>query len=129
MFDTLSNLTAKQLLRAARLREKLDKLEKELGAILNIAPEAPAPVRKAGRRRKAAAASVQAPKGKRRFSAAARVRMAAAAKARWAKVRAADKVVAAAPPALKPERKISKAARTKLAAAPKKRWATGKKSL
>jgi len=67
------------------------------------------------------------------MSKAGRARIAAAAKARWAKFRAAGKVVAPAPPASKPKRKISAAARAKMAAAAKKRWAAtraaGKKSL
>ena len=57
------------------------------------------------------------PKG-RKMSAAARARIAAAAKARWAKVKAAE------PESAKPKRrKMSAAARAKLAAAARARWA------
>jgi len=133
MANTLSNLTAKQLLQAATIREKIDALEKDLADILNLTPEAPVATRKPGRPRKQAVASVQPTRPKRRMSKAGRARVAAAAKARWATFRAAGKVVAPAPPAPKPERKFSAAARAKMAAAAKKRWATakaaGKKSL
>jgi hypothetical protein len=63
---------------------------------------------------------------KRRMSKAGRARIAAAAKARWAKSRTAGKVVAPARPAAKSKRRLSKAARAKLAAAAKKRWAKAK---
>jgi len=62
--------------------------------------------------------------GKRRFSLASRRKMAAAQKARWAKIKQSSeptKVVTA-----KPKRKMSASARRRIAAAQKKRWAIKK---
>ena len=58
-------------------------------------------------------------KGKGRFTAAARARMAAAQKARWAKYRSAKAQTGTA----KPVRVMSASARRKIAAAQKARWA------
>jgi len=70
------NLTVKQLKRAAALKERIQKLEKELTNMLGAA--APS------------AAKVGRPK-KRHMSASAKARISAAAKARWAKIKAAMK--------------------------------------
>jgi len=73
------NVSAKQLRRAAEIKDKIEALETELSNILgNSQPAAPA---------KPAAAS---PK-KRTISAAGRAKIAAAARARWARVRAEKK--------------------------------------
>jgi hypothetical protein len=108
----LSSLTAIQLRRAVGLKEQIDALNKELASILG----APAPV------------SAKPPK-KRKMSAAGRAKIAAAQKARWAKVKRAKSVAKA--PAKK--RKMSAAAKAKISAAAKARWAkvkaAGKKSL
>jgi hypothetical protein len=67
----LLSLTPAQLKHAASLKEKIAKLEKELGSILGAAvPAAPAPK-----------------KAKRKMSAAGRAKIAAAQKARWAKIK------------------------------------------
>lgn len=70
-------------------------------------------------------AVADAPAPKRKISAAARRRMAAAQKARWAKVRAASEP--AASPALskpaKQNRKLSVAGRKAISEAAKRRWA------
>jgi hypothetical protein len=76
------NLSSKQLRRAANLRDRIDKLEKQLAVILTSASEAPA---------KVAAKPVKPPRPKRKMSKAARAKMSAAAKKRWAKVKAAGK--------------------------------------
>jgi len=106
----LSSLTVTQLRRAAGLKEKIEALYKELASILGVPASGPA----------------KAPR-KRKMSAAGRARVAAAQKARWAKVKAAKP----AKPAKK--RKMSAAARAKISAAAKTRWAkakaAGKKSL
>src|ERR1039458_5050684 len=72
MSITLSSLSSEQLRRAADLKEEIETLNNELASILG----APASV------------SVKTPK-KRGMSAAGRARIAAAQKARWAKIKGA----------------------------------------
>jgi phosphoribosyl-dephospho-CoA transferase len=107
----LSSLTATQLRRAADIKEKIEALNEEIALILG----APGPV------------SANAPK-RRKMSRAGRARIAAAQKARWAKVKGAKPAKA---PAKK--RKMSAAAKAKISAAAKARWAkvkaAGKKTL
>ena len=71
-----------------------------------------------------------APKNKRKMSAVGRAKIAAAARARWAKVKGRK---LAAKPVKKARRKMSAASRAKIAAAAKARWkkakAQGKNSL
>ncbi len=102
---SISSLSAEQLRRAAAIKEQIDTLESELGKILGGAAESGT--------------------GKRVMSASARARIAAAQKARWAKVRGEGGAA--------PRRKMSAAARAKIAAAAKARWAkakaAGRKSL
>ena len=76
MSASIASLSAKQLRRAADIKDKIQSLEKELEQILgfSIKPAAPAATRK-----------------RRKMSAAGRARIAAAQKARWAKVKAAKK--------------------------------------
>jgi hypothetical protein len=131
---SITHLTAEQLHRAARIREQIDKLESEFAALLAIAGDALVTVRGRGRPAKSVVTPKQpASTPKRRMSKAGRARIAAAAKARWAKFRAAGKVGAPTPTAPKRERKISAAARAKMAIAAKARWAkvkaAGKKRL
>jgi hypothetical protein len=103
---SILNLTAGQLRKAARIKEKLDELGQELNRLLGDGGG------------KAT--------GKRRISAAGIARIRAGVKARWAKIRAANggKV---------PKRKMSAAAKAKLAAIARARWkaakAKGKKAL
>ena len=73
MNASLVNLSVAQLRRAAALKEQIEKLEKELTGLVGVA------------------APVAAPKKKRKMSAAARARISAFQKARWAKVKAAQK--------------------------------------
>jgi hypothetical protein len=103
MANSLSSLTTALLRRAADLKEKIEALNQELTSILGGS----------------ASVSPKAPKKKGGMSAAGRARVAAAQKARWAKVRAAKPAVKA--PARK--NKMSAAARAKIAAAQKARWA------
>jgi hypothetical protein len=109
------NITPQQLRKAANIQEKIQALQKELGQILGSEPTTPAP-------------TTQAPTKERkkyRMSAAGRARIAAAVKARWAKVRGT------APSAMavqKPKKKFSAAARAALSAAIKARWAKAKKA-
>jgi hypothetical protein len=71
MNSSLINLSVAQLRRAITIKEEIETLEKELASILGASAEASKPV---GRPRK-----------KRRMSAAAKAKIAAAQKARWAK--------------------------------------------
>jgi len=100
----MSSLSAEQLRRAAAIKDQIDTLENELGGILG-----------------GAAGSIG---GRRMMSASARARIAAAQKARWAKVKGSGGA---------PRRKMSAAARAKIAAAARARWAkakaAGRKSL
>lgn len=74
--SNLLSLTAAQLKHAAALKGKIGKLEKELVSILGSATSsAPAPKKK-----------------KSKMSAAGRARIAAAQKARWAKVKREAKI-------------------------------------
>lgn len=102
--NSLNNLSAQQLRHAAEVKEKIQSLEGELNRILFSSE----------------AVSTGVAKPKRKMSASARARIAAAQKARWAKVKGAKSEVA---PAQKPKRRMSAASRSKIAAAAKARWA------
>ena len=122
---SIANLSAQQLRQAANLKEKIAGLENQLAAILGSESKA----------------SVVKPAKKRGMSVAGRARIAAAAKLRWAKVRAAkgksvaEKVIqavkkSAKPAVVKPTKKkykMSAAAKAKLSALMKARWAAKKK--
>jgi len=84
------NITAQQLRKAADIQEKIQSLQEELGQLLG--GEVPTP-----------AQTTEAPK-KRKFSAAAKARMRAAQKARWAKIKG---TAPSAIHAQKPRKKIS----------------------
>ncbi|MGA3282920.1 MAG: hypothetical protein ABSD57_00475 [Verrucomicrobiota bacterium] len=103
--NLIANLSAKQLRRAAAIKDKIQSLENELGRVLG-SPTKPA--------------AVAAPKKRRKMSAAGRARIAAAARARWAKVKGKKSKTA---PARKPKRQMSAAAKAKISAAAKARWA------
>lgn len=109
------NLNSKQLRKAADLKDKIQSLENELQRILGASIKPVAPV---------------AQKKKRKMSAAGRARIAAAARARWAKVKGRKSAIK---PVKKARRKMSAAARAKIAAAATARWkkakAQGKNSL
>ncbi|HUB87313.1 MAG TPA: hypothetical protein VMB22_05435 [Verrucomicrobiae bacterium] len=107
----ITNLSATQLRRAADIKDKIESLQGELGQLLDSRAQAGS-----------------APRRQYKMSAAGRARIAAAARARWAKVKGKK---SASP--TKSKRKMSAAARAKIAAAAKARWAKakaqGKKSL
>jgi hypothetical protein len=110
--NSINNLSAQQLRQAATIKEQIVSLEGELEKILG------------GR------GSSKAVSGGRTMSAGARARIAAAQRARWAKVRGVKPAKSAASTG---RRKMSPAARAKIAAAAKARWAkakaAGRKSL
>ncbi|MEO6739891.1 MAG: histone [Chthoniobacteraceae bacterium] len=116
--------TLSQLQRGLQLAEKIAALEAEMAAIFGGAPSP-----------KAASTKVPEVKKKGGMSPAGRERIAAAQRARWAKIKKgkapAVKAVApaskaAAPKAAKKKRTMSPAVRAKLAAAMKARWAAAK---
>ena len=118
--SSIHHLTAKQLLQAADLKEKIVGLEKQLEQLLGT---------------KAAPIAASKPVAKKRvMSAAAKAKISAAAKLRWAKVKAMKSAAKTkAVPAAKKKGGMSAAARAKISAAAKARWAkakaAGKKSL
>jgi len=96
--NTVRNVSIKQLKRAVIIREKIDSLQRELTQILG----GEIPIRRVG---------------KRKMSAAARARIGAAQRVRWAKVKGAS---------AKPKRKMSAAGRAAISAAAKVRWKKAK---
>ncbi|ODU25275.1 MAG: hypothetical protein ABS95_00700 [Verrucomicrobia bacterium SCN 57-15] len=77
---SLANLSAQQLRRAAAIKEQIESLQKELQQIFGAPAETPTTPAASPQKRK-----------KRRMSAAARAKISAAAKARWAKIKAGKK--------------------------------------
>lgn len=109
----MTHLSIGQLKEAIQIKEQIESLEARLLRILGG---------------KEAAAPADKRKGPRKMSAEARARIGAAAKARWAKVKAAPAPVAkrAAKPAKK-KSGLTAEGRAKLAASMKARWAARKK--
>jgi len=101
----MTHLSASQLRRAARIKHKIESLQKEFSRLL------------------AGTAGAAAPRKRRKMSAAARRKIAAAARARWAKVKGRK---TGAKPVKKAKRKMSASARKKLAALAKTRWKKAK---
>lgn len=112
----LLDLSSAQLLRAAAIKEKISALEKELFSILG----SPAVTAKSN-------PPVAPVKKKGGMSAAGRAKIAAAQKARWAKIKGSKPTAKAAlkPAAPAPKKKftMSAAAKAKISAAAKARWA------
>jgi hypothetical protein len=114
-----------QLKRAITISEQIQKLESELASILGSSAKASAP---------ATVAAVAGKRGRRKrgLSAEGRARIAAAQKARWAKVKGDSGAApaAAAPKAGKRRKKrnLSPEARARIVAAVKRRWAKAKKA-
>ena len=117
---TFHELSSAQLRQALQLREQIETLQQKLGAILGEAPAKESPA-KAPR----AAGPV---KRKRTLSAEGRARIGAAAKARWAKVKATPAPAPKKAPG-KPQKKagLTPAGRAKLSASMKARWEARKK--
>jgi hypothetical protein len=106
MSNSLQALSAQQLKRALSIRERIDALQKELAAI-------------------SGESTTGAAGGRRKMSPAARAKIGAAQKLRWAKQRQASSGSSSPNPA-KGKRKMSPAARAKISAAAKARWAKAK---
>lgn len=107
--NNISALTPKQLRQAAKITERIQKLQKELNSILG----------------ESATETTTAKPAKRKMSAAGKAAIRAAVKARWAKV-AAEKAGKSSTAESKSKRKISAAAKAKMSAAAKERWAKRK---
>lgn len=104
--SSITNLSAQQLRKAATLKERIQSLEKELNQLLGSP---------------AASADGSAPKKKKfTMSAAARAKISAAAKRRWAKIKGTK------PAAKKSKGKMSASAKAKLSAKMKAVWAARK---
>jgi hypothetical protein len=99
----LIDLTVNQLKRAAAIKEQIDVLNKELGSIFGASATSRAVSRK-----------------RRSMSAAGRKNIAAAQKARWAKVQADNP--ATAPAAVANTKTMSRATKAKLSAKLKAYW-------
>jgi hypothetical protein len=117
--NLITNLSATQLRQAADLKEEITALERELNQLLGTTAQT---------------ATLKVPKKKFTMSAAAKAKISAAAKLRWAKVKEAKPAVKPkAGPAPKKKGGMSAAGRAKISAAAKARWAkakaAGKKSL
>src|SRR5688572_268027 len=92
-------VTVAELKRAVAIKEKIEQLESELSSLLGMSG------------RSSVAAGVRGPGKRRRMSAAGRAKIAAAARARWARVNAGK---ASSKPA-KAKRTMSAASRAKIA--------------
>jgi hypothetical protein len=113
MQTVLSNLSVAQLRRAITIKEKIEALENELAHVLDAAPAASAALPMVSRK-------------KRTMSAAARAKIAAGQRARWAKRREAQAFKAIAKPASKPYQGLKAALRAKRSAIAKARRAKAK---
>jgi hypothetical protein len=119
-----------QLKRALAISEQIQKLEEALASVFGSSVKLSAPAAPA----KAAAVAAKPRKGKRGLSAEGRARIAAAQKARWAKVKGGAVAAKEAPKAAKPagkakvKRHLSPEARARIVAAVKRRWAKVKKA-
>ena len=105
----LHDLTVNQLKRAAAIKQQIEDLNREFGSILGEP-----------------AKSAAGPKNQRRMSAAVRKKIAAAQKARWAKVQGAKRSTLSAKRAPKAKSKMSPATRARLSAKLKAYWAAKK---
>ena len=123
------NLTVNQLKRAITVAEQIEKLQNEMASILGNQPAAKA----AGPGRPKGAPKAAGGKMKRTMSPEARAKIAAAQRARWAKVKPAGgkaKPAAKAAPAAKAKpapkakvkRNISPESRARMVEGAKKRW-------
>jgi hypothetical protein len=113
---SLSELSVSELRKVLQLKEEIATLETQLNAVLGGAPSSSAaPAKRRGR----------PPGSGRKMSPAARARIGAAQKARWASKKGDATPAAEAKPAGKRggRRKMSADARARIAAAQKARWA------
>jgi len=107
--NSIATLSPAQLRKAADIQERIQSLQEELGQLLSNKVSTPEPT--------------DAPKKRKKVSAAGRARMKAAQKARWAKIKG---TAPSAKPAKKARKKISAAVRKARSEAMKARWAKAK---
>jgi hypothetical protein len=107
----LTGFSVEQLRRAVAVREQIAELEQELAGILGDSSSSVKGISGNGRR------------VRRKMSASARAKIAAAQRARWARQK---KGQTGAAPLKKGRRKMSASARAKIAAAARARWAKAK---
>jgi hypothetical protein len=109
------------LKRALEIAEKIQELEAELNSLLGGSSDVPKtrPVTDS-------ASPSKLPRKKRGMSAAGRARVAAAQRARWAKLKKGEAKAVASPKTRKKKRTMSPEARAKIAAAQRARWAKQK---
>src|SRR5947208_16780348 len=95
--NPLTNLTIRDLKNAIALRERIDALREDLDRLVNLAPSSPGRGNRMQTKRLAAGntdvqpqrhSGRQGPKKRRKLGRAARARLTAMAKARWAKAKA-----------------------------------------
>ena len=110
--SSITDLSVQKLRQAADLKEKIAALEKELNQVLGSTAKP--------------AATSPAPKKKGGMSAAGKARIAAAQKARWAKIKGAKPAAKVAVTSAPKKGGMSAAARAKISAAAKARWAKAK---
>ena len=108
MIPDISGISVGQLRDAIAIKEQIEGLQRELQGIFN-----------GGSVGNGAARRGRPPGGRRRMSAEARARIAAAQRARWAKVRGTAPKLQSG----KKRRTMSAAARARIAAAQRARWA------
>lgn len=113
-----NNPSIHQLKRALEISEQIEKLQAEFATIFG--GTSPAPVAKA-------TPQPAGKTGRGKMSPEAREKIAAAARARWAKVKGTSPAVAKAPAGPKKKGGLTPEGRAKLAAAMKARWAARKK--
>lgn len=104
-----------------QLREEASRIENAIAALVGLGQPAP----RRGRPPKAAQASGS---GRRQMSAAARAKISAAQKARWAKQKGGTKKAAPAQKKAPSRKPMSPAMRKKLSAMMKARWAQRRKA-
>jgi hypothetical protein len=112
----IESLSSSQLRKVIAIKEKIEALESKLAAFGDGGAAAPA-----------AGSPTKGKRGRRKMSAAGKAKIAAAQRARWAKVHAAAGKAAPAS-GKKGKRKVSPAVRAKLAAIARARWAKAKAS-
>jgi hypothetical protein len=117
----LQNLTVEQLRKVVAIKEEIERLEAQLAKVSGA--------KTPGRRgRPPGSAAVPVVRRRRKMSAAAKARIAAAQRARWAKVKGRKGSKAAPAKKVKKKRKVNAATRARLAAIARARWAKVKAS-
>lgn len=118
--DSIWNHPIEKLEEALSIRKQIAALQAKLGSLFGGGGEVSTSTSTSPKTKKARG-------GKRTMSPEARERIAAAQRARWAKVKGTSAPAAAKPAATKKKRTLSPEARAKIAEAARRRWAKVKK--